>query len=283
MADKGIVACFDILGYQNIIDSNQIEKVANLISTKISPLTTEAQNKLSNAFLDAIDKDGYKDIKNSKVMLEASFSIAQNIKYITISDTIISSMSFDKIDNYNVEVLVWIIFLGQMAMLQRMSFDAGLPMRGAIDFGEFYIHGNNFAGKPIIDSFRLAQNLYFSGCVLTNKAGELLLSKIPDWSKEGNVNMFKVFNFMLLPYLAPLKDNAHNRLLLLNWLSHSLVGELPSIPDDLRQYVNTAFHDHNKEIDDTVTPKIENTERILRWMKEKKWELNEHCLNKSLN
>jgi len=281
MADEGIICCIDILGYQNIINTNQIEYVSNLISDTISTIPKNVQEIVGNYFKDAVV--GTDHLKES---VEAVDFLNKKIKYLSISDTILVSLSmkdfakpsgFEETTIATVEMTAWILYLVNIATLQRIYFDAGLPVRGAIAYGEFYISENNFAGKPIIDSYVQAQKLNFSGCALTVQCGELMLAKIAKWSDLLQNDTFKMFDGLLVPYSAPLKGSSYKRLLLVDWLNNS-VKNASDIPQDIGQYINTAFHDHNKEIDDTVISKIENTERILRWMKEKKWKLTKDSL-----
>ncbi len=266
MKQSGIVCCFDILGYQKIIDTNQIEYVASLISDKICLLPNEAQKQLTG-MIQKLNQD-------KEISVELA-DISERIKYISISDTIIASCPINP-EKDNI-LGVWYVFIVQMGLLARLAFDAGLPMRGAIDTGEFYVKGNTFAGKPIINSYRLAEQLDFSGCVLTPAAGNFLMSMYSVLPAEQG---FKQGSYILMPYLVPLKNNEYDRLLVLNWMvpENNLLSK--PCPDDFRQYVNTAFHEHNKEVDHTVAKKIDNTERMIRWMKERKWELNIDSLRK---
>ncbi len=287
MAKEGIVCCFDILGYQNIMRTNQIEYVSKLISEKICLLPKDTQNIIDSHVKGVFMKAGYNEDTVAAVQ-----EISKKIKYLLISDTILiyADMS-DWIKNKEVteslkaffQVMVWTLFLQQIAALQRISFDAGLPIRGAVDYGEFYINsvenGNIFAGKPIVDCYRLSQKLDFAGCAFTEKAGKLLIDKIVTWNGLMQNDLFPIFKEILVPYLVPLKDLTYKRLLLVDWLTSSTIGQ----PKEFRQYINTAFHDHNKEINDSVVRKMENTERILRWLQERKWVFDEKCLEKSMD
>jgi hypothetical protein len=66
----------------------------------------------------------------------------------------------------------WNTFILYVAFLHRKTFDEGLPIREAIDVGEFSINnaGNLFTGKPIIEAYRLSGKIDFSGCALTPNA-----------------------------------------------------------------------------------------------------------------
>ena len=45
--------------------------------------------------------------------------------------------------------------------------------------------------------------------------------------------------------------------------------------------IKAGAHAHNKEVDSSVVRKMENTERILRWLKERKWVFDKNCLKRS--
>lgn len=247
----GIIGFFDILGYQNIIDNNDIEDVVKIVSETIDKLPSDAKAKISVIF---------KSDKTSTPIIEG---VLKTTKTLLISDSIVIALPFPipKEEERNaslekfIHLICWTTFFIYAATFMKRAFEVGLPMRGAIDTGQYFIQDYKLAGKPIIYSYRLAEDLQFSGCALAEKATECIdnLVAIAD-AKEKELIRRWVFR-----YLAPLKGR-EERLYLLDWLvgRHNI--------RDVRQATSTAFRAHNKDVSRAEYPKIENTEMTIRHM-----------------
>jgi hypothetical protein len=246
---EGLVGIFDILGYQYIIDNNQINYVADLISNILLPLPQRAADKILEIFRGHKIGDYY-----SSAIKDAQWRI--------FSDTILLLYPFTHKEKVRLTTLDYFFFLDHVSLLLRSAFDAGLPLRGAIDYGEFYIKENCFAGKSIINSYRLSQQLQISGCALTESLEKRYFAHI-----ESD-RPFKEAKFLfVLPYLVPLKENSRKTLYVINWLCPFPAWE---VPPDLRQYVAEKFYAHNKDIPREALPKLENTEMTLRYFLSKR-------------
>jgi len=77
---------------------------------------------------------------------------------------------------------------------------------------------------------------------------------------------------LIFQYLAPLSDNKDERLYLVDWFFDEDADEdkgedkyKDKRNQDIRQFIVTAFHAHNKDILRKVLPVIENTEIIIRY------------------
>lgn len=248
---KGIIGFFDILGYQNLIDNNDIEDVVRIISETIDKLPSDARDKISAIF---------KSDKTSAPIIEG---VLKTTKTLLISDSIVIALPFpipkEKERNVSMEkfihLICWSIFFIYTAAFMKRAFDVGLPMRGAIDTGQYFIQDHKFAGKPIIDSYRLAGNLQFSGCALANNAMNCI-DELLDMADAKEKELIRNWVFR---YMAPLTGR-EERLYLLDWLvgRHNI--------RDVRQAISTAFRTHNKDVSRDVYPKIENTEMVIRHM-----------------
>lgn len=248
---EGLVGIFDILGYQNIIDNNQINDVAELISNTLLNLPQKTADRLHEFFEGHIIGDYY-----SSAIKDAQWRI--------FSDTILLSYPFTHKDQMRSTTLDYLLFLDHVSHLLRYAFDAGLPLRGAIDYGDFYIKENCFAGKAIINSYRLSQELEISGCAMTESLQRRYFAHI-----ESDKDWEKVKFLFCRPYLVPIKENTTRRLCLIDWLSPFAHLE---IHRDLRQYVAEKFYAHNKDITREALAKMENTEMTLRYFLSKREE-----------
>lgn len=245
---EGLVGIFDILGYQYIIDTDKINDAADLISNTLLTLPQNKADELRAYFKDGREADYY-------------YLTKENLKWRIFSDTILLSFTFTLKEHPDFASMDYKFFLHYVSLLLRSAFDAGLPLRGAIDYGKFYIKENCFAGKPIINSYRLSQKLQLSGCAMTKELQEFL-------TDIESAEALKQVEFpFVLPYLVPLKENIPEKLRLINWLC-----PLPDwkITCDLRQYVAEKFYAHNKDIPREALPKLENTEMTLRYFLSKR-------------
>ncbi len=243
MPDKGLVAFFDILGYQNIIDNNEIDSVSTLISGTLRKLPEILRKEARSLFKEEVVQDFVDKQYLSKI----------NVRLI--SDSILASFCVsDPKDTADDEpMLMWWIFLKYCSLLARQMFALGVPVRGAIDHGMFYLDEQCFAGKPIINCYRLSQQLNLSGVVLV------------DTTYEKYLELLKADNVPLADYnwnpgmhcLIPLKGGEDTRLYTLDWWNHEST-------DDVRQQIFEAFHAHQKDIRQDALSKLENTEMTAR-------------------
>lgn len=243
----GIVGFFDILGYQNIIDNNEIEKTINIISDIIVRLPAKVRTIQAKVLSKWSGK-----IENQKI---AEFILENNelIESVIISDSILITLPVDE-DRYKEgSVYYWLIFLMYSCMLLEESFNNGLPLRGAIDYGQYYKKEQCLAGKTIINGYRFSNQLEFSGCALCKDAyGQIKALKDYDYDVIGS---------FLFEYLAPLKNNIEEKQMMLNWIVERAQKGLYEV----RQYVFEAFHAHNKDVNGRAVQKLNNTENILRY------------------
>lgn len=242
--EQGMVGFFDVLGYQSIIDNNKISDAARILSESFIRIPGKVENKLSESLKET-----------RKALYE---EIQKRMKFIIISDSIVIAIPFLPLDEKKPEVkkvngIQLFYFFTTVSLLLHTSFDEGFPLRGAIDYGEFYIQDRTFAGRPFINAYRLANRLEISGCVLTKEAE----------TEFRNCVEKDAMDYLFFSYLVPLKNNENKRCLALKWLCP--YGDWGEPPKDIRQYIADKFHAHNKDVPRDVFPKIDNTEMILRY------------------
>lgn len=257
---EGLVGYFDILGYQSILENNQIESVANIISDIVLNLPECTKYVLSQKLRIGLDEE--KAPKKISDAVQRFLSVIQKpLNCLILSDSIIFSYSFDfefgedlKIkDEAVLNHAKWFFFIAHVRELLKICFSQGLPLRGAIDFGQYYFSGNCWAGKPIIDSYRLAGKLQMSGCAFTPNAANKYheIPRIDVLGKDDSAFFFR--------YLTPLSNNSEEKMFVINWLDGN------NKPADFKQVLVHSFSGHKKDISRKAFPKMENTEIFMHY------------------
>lgn len=241
MKKKGVVCFFDILGYQNIIKQDNYELASNVIENILYKVPTKALESTKQLF-------------NNKniALLDAAISSIQKSKPIIVSDSILYVLPLTGKKTDQFKLLVFIIY---MAHFIRMNFESGLPLRGAIDFGEVYIHKNSFAGSSIVDTYTLSSKMEYSGCILTDRFMEMFNHVLfPELESAASGFHVKI--------LSPFKDG--NKLMYnLNWVNP--FPKFGNFDKEVRQYIFDSFFEHNKDVSDKEIEKINNTEKLIRY------------------
>lgn len=281
---EGAVGFFDILGYQSLLENNKTEEDLNNIAFKVLETINKIQTEdLTNITFargsvscGAVVKCAVQVV--NKTAADNQLATLENIKPINeedkkykcytrhektqpknnpnslvdklvFSDTILLSLDFSRFrsDGYS-DIELWILFLESCEKLYNDMFNAGLPLRGAIDFGKYIINVNSFVGSPIVAAYKLSNKLDMSACVLTKDAAHKL-NEI--FSKHG----------FAIEYLIPTKDREEKLFTL---------GANPCDQNkDIREQVLSSFWKHNKDIPLSVKSKVDNTVQWLTYLRMK--------------
>lgn len=253
----GIIGFFDILGYQSFLENNEdaaaeaTEKVLNFMVN----LEKHIPSRIRNIF------------KNSKALRK----LVNEIEFLVFSDTILLTSKYDGNEDLERKTDKWFLFLIASLLLNRWMFEYGLPLRGVITIGNFLVIEHCFAGKPIIDAYKLCHDLDLAACVMTNNAYQEV-TKLADSPKRKNIK--KLLDSSIVEYLIPRKSGKEEKLSTLNLLT--LRGLKPKsnkgnikpkdIKIDFRQIVFNTFWKHNKDIKQDALSKVANTEQYLRYI-----------------
>jgi hypothetical protein len=243
----GWVGFFDILGYANLLQRNEPE----LIAEEVVPLLTGAHSEIIDGICTTFESwiakftDNHQDsqslVQNARILID-------DLKWLLFSDTILITMRSDESTDRQ-SVLRWIIFYWACADLQVKLFRAGLPLRGAIDFGRFFIKDTCFAGRPIINAYELCNMLELAACVLS-KAASHQLHGLKGF--EGGADA------CVSGYLVPTKTEERRF-----FVTRAVVYERNI---DIRQQVMNAFWGHRKDVSIDAQKKASNTEQWLRYL-----------------
>ena len=240
---SGLIGFFDILGYQSFLENNDPEIA-----------TFEVLNIISGVG----DSIGKHVLSYEEMSDENAQRLVNSIQWLVFSDTILMSMECGKSD-----VVESVLFLGVAATLCRQMFDFGLSLRGAIKRGKYQIAKSCFAGRAIVEAYRMETSLDLAACVLDESELNNMYEQVSD-DKEGK----ELINDIIVRYMTPLKDKTYKKLPLLNFM----IAEGPKpkpVTSDLHQMVLESFWAHNKDITLSAEIKASNTEHFLRFLKHK--------------
>lgn len=260
--ETGFIGFFDILGYRSFLEPGITEQTLAVVDF-LNRLPNKIEEKLKKHF----------GLENSATAANPLFEqiIRQlaRVNPLVVSDSVLLRYAYDE-DHEAEKPWQATTFLLAANILQRVMFDEGLPLRGAIAFGEFVFVENVFAGKPIIDAHTLGQSLDLAATTIHATAEEEfnkligLDTRTDEFLQEGRDGKIS----WLVRFATPVKGAGTPQLLCLNlaWpdFSESLDRR------DLREYVHEQFLAHNKQIGRNAISKLENTERFLHFLKSRK-------------
>jgi hypothetical protein len=238
---KGLVAFFDILGYQEFLQSNEplaaIEIIRGFLK-KVHELRTES-------FPTFFGKETADNLKK----------LMDTFTHLTVSDSMLIAFQAD-MENEADYLYSLFTFSLYCSALHKEFFISGLPVRGAIEYGNFIISPKDglFAEVPIVKAYKLSNQLSLSACVV----GESALPKsYPPTIHAGFVK-----------YRIPMRNGQEQDGTLLAPILGSTGSDvnLESI-SDVKQFVVESFSNHNKTIGLEVLRKVENTEMFFRFCK----------------
>ena len=241
---QGIIGFFDILGYSSFLENNEPEDAAKTVLATLLDLQKQVIELHKEQF----------PAPNGCVVTRTM----DEIKCLVFSDTILLALPSPHNLKDEFRTFHWILFLNHSILLYRHLFCSGLPIRGTITYGDFLIKETCFAGRPIIDAYRLTQRLDLAAVVISDEA-KSQMSKIDD------PKLKEALQVLSLEYLVPLNDGDVVRLNTLQPCTPQMKFSLKSI--DIRQQVVECFWAHRKDIAPATLNKLNNTETFLRFVR----------------
>ncbi|CAM4116222.1 hypothetical protein FLAN108750_11165 [Flavobacterium antarcticum] len=177
---KRFVCFLDIMGFKDLVMRNSHKDIYELL------------NKLSK------HRD---DLENTSSLPEQYDS--DTLKTVSFSDSIVIFTKDDRPECF--EVLTFAV-----GWLFSQSLIDGIPMKGAIAFGEMSVNISSqiFFGQPLIDAYLLEEEVNYYGIVVHDT--------VERYFDEYNVN--KNIQKLYIDCLTPLKSGKINHLNL-NWIS----------------------------------------------------------------
>jgi len=231
-----MVALFDVLGYKNLIDQNNVATVASLLRETLQQIPAAVSQWFKKEFPEntAVDE------------------IVSAVKPLVFSDTILLTLNEDAATDTKAGNLF--VFFVECAFVQRFMFENGLPLRGAISYGEFYVSDLCFVGKPVVRAYELAQSQDWCGVALTVEAENA-------WIALQDKSWLHRSASIVIPYDVPLKSMGTSRLISLQW--PAIPVENKGFPNDPRGAVVEKFSAHGKIVPPAEYRRIENTARFF--------------------
>lgn len=245
----GFIGFSDILGYSRLIEKNDVGDQLILTLKLISEIPEIVRTRLTNTIQKKIGFEEENSALNS----------LSKIKNLVVSDSILTFLDLDS-DDTKTLASHWTVFMIYMQALYELFFDEGLPLRGAISAGEFIVVKNSFAGKPIIDSYRMANNMNQAGIILDI---ENILFCINKNLKSTRVNSEVILTDTLvcdkIEYVK--KNGVKSSGIFLKCFTNKNIISTYSKNDfeKLVIYITKSFCAFNKDLDDSADIKLINT------------------------
>jgi len=258
---EGFSGLFDVLGYSKMVESmkDDLDDLINIYT-----------NTLMNVDDLALSLEG------KKKFLLASIET----KSFAFSDTIVLYQDMPK-GPVIMQTPTINAFLGEVCYLLRLAFERGIPLRGAVSFGEYYVQEDKscFLGYPVIEAHKKEKEQMWSGAILCESAWNKLytlhnesLEMQGEWRGIDLKGRFSpLINPLWEKYPIPYKSSISDGIALC-WHDEILdflrLEKIPRIKknelENVGQFVGEKFSAHGKNIDsDDVKLKMKNTAIFL--------------------
>jgi hypothetical protein len=215
-SEQGMVAFLDILGYSNFLENNEPEQAANTVLQTLLDLPKTILDLELTIMKHTETKD---DIA----------AHLKKFKWAIFSDTIVLTNAYMANDSTITKGERWIMFMLNLTTVFSHLFVHGLPVRGAVCFGDYFVTQQCFAGRPIVKAHRLATRLDLAAIVFDDSAKHELQK-----SSEADESIARAMEIISLDYLIPMKNDPHEKM-------RVLMPSLPALPgmktSDFRQFV----------------------------------------------
>ena len=262
MRTTGFFGLFDILGYSALNENNDLTTLIDIFKKNIIGIDISAVAMGGNS----------------------QFHSFTEVKTIQFSDTIIfyeepSTSGIEKIKEGIIDPS-WFMF--KACVLLRKAFEGGIPLRGAISYGEYYIHDRAFLGKPIIEAHNFEMDQNWSGAVLCESAENEFNTRLKRYNEKKenhkvgkeDIRNISSCNFVppscLCQYPIPCKKSKKNGLALCwddsalfmfgynQWEKDAIqINKLSK--SKTKELIKQKFAEHHKPIDKKIMGLISNT------------------------
>lgn len=160
----GFFGMFDILGYGSLIKKNDLDRLIEIFNQIIKDIDQKA--------VTLMHQDEHQH-----------FSGITPTETLVFSDTIILYQTMSKsMADFGPSFLI------KACVLLRLGFEYGVPLRGGISFGEFFVHERVFLGKPIVEAFEAERHQQWSGAILAKSAEQKYKNYIEKRRSSRNIN-----------------------------------------------------------------------------------------------
>jgi len=189
MYGKYTIALCDILGFSDLINSNDIRDIVE---------------KILAWFRKSLHHSLHKNSFPEYVPPYSELQISSKIGIAWFSDTLIlyTRQDSDECIQELFGTLGWLLFETMLYGVTRL--------RGGISYGEAFIDTENslYVGHPIIEAYKHEQRQQWSGASLDERAVE----RLPMDARTG-----RFVDWWVVPYSVPLKDGSTFNTLAIDW------------------------------------------------------------------
>lgn len=239
---KGFIVFFDILGYQRFLENNEAEPAVQQVLTILNGVA-----EISRKYLVSLEKEA-----GIKINGESEF---HSINHLVFSDTIVLTMPIqDGIDEKTKHLKLAYICTYASYLFGKM-FIYGLPLRGIIHEGTYFVDKACLAGKGIVEAYKAHNALDLSCLAYSEKLTESF--DVLQKSKYKLTNADKY----LIKYPVPLHDNIEKELYLCNWIIPLPEKERSFFTGNIDDLVINRFSAFSKGQDDI---KAKNTTKSIQ-------------------
>ncbi|WFN33714.1 hypothetical protein L1S32_07630 [Methanogenium sp. S4BF] len=253
----GFFGFFDILGFKEIIAKNGLEYLCDIIGPILDTLDNEA-----------VTMGGVDPSQDLCIHPTSTF---------VFSDTIILYEKVPQLPNGHIHNFGPTL-IEKAAILTRLAFEKGVPLRGAISFGEYIVTDRYFFGKPILEAYMAEKKCSWSGVIFCDSVVEKMQQQPPtqivNWRGIENIRVRShPFNQELIVSDHRIPDGRNRRNPALRWDDilrfRQIVPGLEHLNSTtdvaiIQKRVVDAFSQHNKSIDEkNIEIKIKNTTDFL--------------------
>jgi hypothetical protein len=247
----GLVAVFDILGYQEFLDKNSVDYQVEVMAETLEKIPEETVNLLNEMFGDSAGSPLSTLVLSDSIIFTIPLIFKDSKKGLSYSpdDTASNFRSWNRM------LLASLVFM-------RKMFDAGFPLRGAITLGHYFSEERWLVGKPLVKAYRETMRQEWSGCILSTDAA-IGFEEICDSYGKGR----RTLGSFVLKYDVPFKDSVKEERYVCNWAAEKSKEVFLPI-EHPREYVLKSFVQHKKALSDKEKAKVDNTESFIWFFKE---------------
>lgn len=247
---KGIVFFCDILGYKSLIENNSTTESAKIIVNHIAGINDKIIKEICAIYqFDETTRNiGYCYLKNK-------------MECVIVSDTIIIFFDLDEYTDKDREFhsVSCLMIITYILSFIRTMFEKGLPLRGCVGFGEYFVFENMFAGKVISECYKESEKLDFTGVMITKECYKNIIKN------SRNKEFIKLFKSFVELIRVPLKNKVKKDRYIFNWIDDLTwkKNRRQKLISNTKIYIMEKMTAHNKTLNNKSMSKYNNSVYVI--------------------
>ena len=191
MKKERFIAFFDILGFKNLVTGLKMDIIIERMNELVDIINLSIKNPIRG--------------KNDELPSDEKL-----LNYIQFSDSVVFYTEGLSANEFSRLLYVSKVFI-------YFSLLRGLPMRGCISHGEFYVNNNIFFGKTLIDAYENGESQNWAGAYVLDNTIQYVRELYPDTFKFCTEKGF------LLKYKVPFKLRDNDEKYVINWANYRFI------------------------------------------------------------